>query len=239
MLIDAIVLAGGRSSRLGGTPKAELLLHGRSLLSHALDAVTAARRVVLVGPLPPAGLPPGVLLTRERPPFGGPAAAIAAGMAALAASESAPSTHTLVLACDMPGIGPAVGLLLAAAAADPTGDGAIGLDGQRRQPLAAVYRSARLAAAINGRRGAVTGLSMGRLIGELHPQEVQLPAHSSDDVDSWDDAARLGVQHPPATPDQRSQHEQRSQHDQTSQHEQRSQHDQTSQHEQRSQHEHA
>ena len=207
MLIDALVLAGGRSSRLGGTPKAELLLRGRSLLWHALDAVTAARRVVVVGPPPRGPLPPGVLLTREDPPFGGPAAAIAAGMAALASSETVPSTHTLVLACDMPGIGPAVGLLHAAAGEHPVADGAIGVDGQRRQPLAAVYRSASLADAISGQGDAVAGLAVGRLIGGLRLLEVPLPAHSSDDVDSWADAARLGARHPTTAFEQWSQHE--------------------------------
>lgn len=85
MLLDAIVLAGGRSSRLGGSPKAELLVEGRRLVDIAVEAALAAgcRHVVVVGPDALAPLPTAVALTRENPPFGGPAAALAAGLTAL------------------------------------------------------------------------------------------------------------------------------------------------------------
>ncbi|WP_043436145.1 NTP transferase domain-containing protein, partial [Arthrobacter sp. I3] len=78
MEFDAIILAGGRSSRLGGVPKSGLIYDGATLLERSLRAAGAARRTVVVGP-DPGGLPGGVLTCREEPPFAGPAAAIAAG----------------------------------------------------------------------------------------------------------------------------------------------------------------
>lgn len=190
MLTDAIVLAGGRSTRLGCTPKAELRLGGRSLLEHALDAVSSARRIVVVGPAPHAPLPAGVLRTRESPLFAGPAAAIAAGLDALAASEPLPSAHILVIACDMPGIAPAVELLLANAA---DGDGTIGIDDDRLQPLVALYNTSSLVAAVAQHDEQLAGLSMFRLIGELQLTELALPSRASDDIDTWADADRFGA----------------------------------------------
>lgn len=88
-LFDAVVLAGGRSTRLDGRAKADLALDGARLVDRAVGAAVAAgaRRTVVVGPeeLEVAG----AIATRERPPFGGPVAAIAAGLAALAAAETA------------------------------------------------------------------------------------------------------------------------------------------------------
>uniref|UniRef100_UPI0039EF6021 molybdenum cofactor guanylyltransferase n=1 Tax=Sinomonas sp. G460-2 TaxID=3393464 RepID=UPI0039EF6021 len=54
LAFDAIVLAGGRSSRLGGYPKPRLVYEGVTLLDRALGAVSAARRVAVVGPEPDA-----------------------------------------------------------------------------------------------------------------------------------------------------------------------------------------
>ena len=88
MEFDAIILAGGRSSRLGGVPKSGLIFDGATLLERSLRAADAAGRIVVVGP-DPGDLPDGVLSCREDPPFAGPAAAIAAGLGALAASAPA------------------------------------------------------------------------------------------------------------------------------------------------------
>ena len=87
---DAIVLAGGRGSRLGGVSKPGVTVGGRRLLDIALAAVASARQVVVVGDLP---VPDGVRLTREDPPFGGPVAGVAAGFEFL--PEHAPWTLLL------------------------------------------------------------------------------------------------------------------------------------------------
>ncbi len=112
---DAIVLAGGRASRLGGTPKPGLLLDDRPLLAHALDAVRDAEAVAVVGP-EDLDVPAGVRLTREEPPFGGPVAGIDAGLHALD-RPGAPSVVVL-LAVDVPGAAPMIPQLVRALSSD-------------------------------------------------------------------------------------------------------------------------
>src|SRR6478735_1342468 len=123
---DAIILAGGRSSRLGGVPKSGLIFDGAALLERSLRAADAAGQIVVVGP-DPGDLPDGVLSCREEPRFAGPAAAIAAGLGALAASyagrpEAAAPPFVLVLACDMPRAAAAVNALRQALAGVPGAD---------------------------------------------------------------------------------------------------------------------
>ena len=93
----AIVLTGGRSSRLGGTPKATLSSDGQPLVEVVLDAVRDARMRVVVGEGP---VPAGVLVTQEEPRYAGPAAAVAAGLRALRAAEVT-SPWTVVLALSL------------------------------------------------------------------------------------------------------------------------------------------
>ncbi|MFT4082535.1 MAG: NTP transferase domain-containing protein, partial [Nocardioides sp.] len=75
----AIVLAGGRGSRLGGVDKATLEIGGRSLLHRVLAACADAAEVVVVGD-PVAGTE--ARFVREQPPYAGPAAALLAGWTA-------------------------------------------------------------------------------------------------------------------------------------------------------------
>lgn len=207
MLVDALILSGGRSSRLNGVPKARLRYRDRTLLEQTLTAVSAVatahpvalRRIVVVGEVTGSSLPPDVLVTREEPPYSGPAAGIAAGLTALESADPIPSDYTLVLACDMPGIDAAVAPLLGALPAQP-GDGVIAVDGGHRlQPLAAAYRTAQLAAAAESKRasGILDGLSAFRLIAGLALTEVTVPQGATDDVDTWADAERFGVARPP------------------------------------------
>lgn len=237
MRIDAIVLAGGRSSRLGGVPKAHLRHGKHTLLEHTIAVAAAhALRVVVVGDV--ATVPEGILTAREDPPFGGPAAGLAAGddvLVTSAASEDV-SDFTLVLACDMPRVEVAVAGMLAAlteadedyarlTAAPGAGpspesgdqthvharrqghtsggqfDGVIAVDAsQNRQPLAAIYSTKRLRAAIDVKRraGALDGLSVFSLIGDLALVPVFVPSGSTDDVDTWADAERFGMRAEPA-----------------------------------------
>jgi molybdopterin-guanine dinucleotide biosynthesis protein A len=82
-VLDAIILAGGRAERLGGVSKPDLVVGGRSLLATAIEAARAAgcARIVVVGP--PELDAPGCTVVREDPPFGGPVAAVAAGLSAV------------------------------------------------------------------------------------------------------------------------------------------------------------
>lgn len=198
MVIDAIVLAGGRSSRLGETPKAKLNYGQRTLLEHAVAAVGFARATVVVGDA--AGIRiPGTLTTREEPAFGGPAAAIAAGIHRLAQSQAVPSDFIFVLACDMPAASVATAALREALGGGIASDGLIAIDGEQHpQPLAAVYRTESLATATaeHGRLRGLDGLSMVRLIANLTLTPTAVPPGSTDDVDTWEDAARFGIVRP-------------------------------------------
>ncbi|MEV6278416.1 NTP transferase domain-containing protein [Nocardia sp. NPDC051832] len=95
---DAIVLAGGRASRMGGVDKPAIVIGGRSMLDAALAAVGGCARTVVVGPYR-AELDPAVLQVREVPPGSGPVAAIEAGLHAL---HPEPAPLVVVLAADMP-----------------------------------------------------------------------------------------------------------------------------------------
>ncbi|HNV10171.1 MAG TPA: NTP transferase domain-containing protein [Propionibacteriaceae bacterium] len=179
---DAIILAGGRGSRMGGISKADLVVGGERLLDGVLRAASSAARIVVVGDTP---VPPGVLVTREDPPGTGPAAGLVAGLAAI----TDPSPWTLVLACDLPDAPAAVARLLASDP-DPASDGrAVVDDAGRPQHLLALYRSASL------RRAAVTygdpanrsvrGLVAGLLLDAVDPGDAD-----PDDVDTWEQHAR-------------------------------------------------
>ena len=197
---DALILAGGRSSRLGGTPKQDLVFEGTTLLDSALAAASGARRTVVVGPTP-ATLPPGVMACREQPEFAGPAAAIATGLQVLD-REGGSSEYTLVLACDMPLVSGAV-LELKAELSRTRGhqpDGIVACTDDtggrsRMQPLAAFYRTAVLqksAGELAARNELING-SVRALLASLDLQLVLVPRVSTADVDTWDDAAALGV----------------------------------------------
>lgn len=221
MEFDAVILAGGRSSRLGGVPKARLNFDGATLLERSLLATRGARRTVVVGPVR-EDLPAGVLYCREDPPFSGPAAALAAGMAALAAADDegpglGQAPLTLVLACDMPLVSGAVAALLADQAghsgagasngtafdgarsggAGSTGSVAVSADG-RTQPLVGLYGTAALQRSVDdaARRGALVGGSVFGLLASLELRSVLVPPGSTDDVDTWDDADALGIPRP-------------------------------------------
>lgn len=193
---DAVVLAGGRAARLGGASKAGLVVDGARLLDRALEASTRARAVVVVGPPelavslpgPAAGAPgPGLVLTQEDPPFGGPVAGVAAGLRAVPAS-SAP--WVLLLAVDVPHAAEAVGFLERAVSREPV-DGAYLVRDGRPQWLVGLYRRAALDLVLGEIQ--VDGAAMRRLVGGLRCTEVPDPAGWSDDIDTPADAARLGA----------------------------------------------
>lgn len=211
---NAVILAGGRSSRLDGTPKALLQASGRTLLAAALDAAAGACACAVAGPPSLSAVVEesghgAALLVREDPPFSGPAAALAAAWTALAERDSH-AGHlqpgwTLVLACDMPFISRAVAALLAAARSteaevasgrmDPC-ESLLALDETgTAQPLAALYRTAHLGGAVHqpDRPGGLENLSMRRLLAKVQWRGVAVPAHSTADIDTWEDARRWSV----------------------------------------------
>jgi molybdopterin-guanine dinucleotide biosynthesis protein A len=181
---DAIVLAGGRSRRLGGIDKPSLLVGGRSLLDTALAACTGARVTVVVGPQ--RATVRDVRWTLESPPGSGPLAALAAGIAELGTADA--SGVVVVLAADLPSVDAhVVSRLLAAAEAGV--DGAVVVDGTGQvQPLLAAYRRPALDRALRAvhdpRNRPVRGI-----LDQLRLVEV-VDAGAAADIDTPDDLAR-------------------------------------------------
>lgn len=91
--MSALVLAGGASTRLG-EDKPAALVGGVPLLDRVLGALSNEADVVVVGPARRTARP--VRFVLEQPPGGGPVAAIAAGLAQLAAERC------FLLAADLP-----------------------------------------------------------------------------------------------------------------------------------------
>lgn len=178
LAFDAVILAGGRGSRLGGVSKADLIVGGVRLLDRVLDAAAGARTTVVVGT---AAVPPGVHTTMETPPGSGPAAGLAAGLAAIAD----PAPLTLILAVDLPDAATAVAALHAASAEDPDADYAIrGSDGQPEW-LLGLYRTSSLHRAL-----AAYGDPRNRSIrGLLRPLGATLVGADTHDLDTWADHA--------------------------------------------------
>jgi molybdopterin-guanine dinucleotide biosynthesis protein A len=196
---DAILLAGGRSSRLGGIDKTALRHHGVTLLDAAATAVSGAHRTVLVGPQAATDVATDVTVARENPPFSGPAAALLTGVAALAdgdADEGAEDDGAglvVVLACDLLAPAAALGQLTAAMTALDYRDGAIAVDDDgRRQPLLAVYRLSALRRLLETARDA-EGVSLRRLLEPLALAEVHVASAVLADVDTAEAAARHGI----------------------------------------------
>ena len=190
-LSAAVVIAGGQGRRLGGRDKPALLLGERSLLDIAIDAVGDCP-IVVVGPS--RDLPAGILATREEPAGGGPAAGVAAGVAALPVLPA--GALLAVLAADLPGIAPftlrrlATALATADSATAPAPDGAVLIDAAgRRQFLIGVWRADRLAAAI-ALRPTWDGAPLRALLGPLHVLEIPGVDRETDDVDTPDDWQR-------------------------------------------------
>ncbi|MDR5698786.1 molybdenum cofactor guanylyltransferase [Agromyces aerolatus] len=197
MTIDcgAILLAGGRGSRMSGARKPLLEVGGRSLLEHAHRAASWCDPVTVVGDVRDARLN-GVEWVREDPPFGGPAAAVAAALSSWAGRGDSPA-WTLVLACDLPGAGPAVARLRRAAQ-----DAALETDGVcladpsgRTQWLTGLYRTSVLTARAAALPDAARDASIRSLLDGLAIEVVPAPAAETADIDTWEDleTARAGT----------------------------------------------
>lgn len=157
----AIVLTGGASRRLGRDKITEVVA-GRRLIDRVLAALPVP--VVVVGPDPGTG----VLVTREDPPGGGPAAGIAAGLALVE------TPYAGVLAADMPFAAPTLlGL------PNPTRDAVVPRAAGHPQPLCARYSTEALRAA-----RPQAGMSMRALLDRLDVEYVDLPEAAFADIDT-------------------------------------------------------
>lgn len=178
--MGAIVLAGGRASRLDGAPKPLLEVAGVSLLQGSLDAVAGCDPVVVAGPELIDS--PGVRWVREDPPFGGPVAGI------LAALPLITTERVLILATDLPRASEAVGVLREAAALAPIADGlCLADESGRPQWLTGIYRTAALREAAGSLPTGGANASMRMLLADLEIGTVRAPEGVTLDVDTWQD----------------------------------------------------
>ncbi|GAB6899729.1 molybdenum cofactor guanylyltransferase [Kineosporia succinea] len=195
-----VVLAGGTGERLGGVDKAAIEVAGVSLLDGVLLATTAAETTVIVGQARPTVR--DVAWAREDPPGTGPLAGLFAGVEAL--GPDAPGL-TAVFATDLTRLGAAdVRRLVNALATTPEAeaDAALFVDAEgRRQPLAAVYRTAVLTRVLRSLLP-LDGKPVRALVKLLGVVEV--PDHgASQDCDTPEQLARLKSDEPdqPDEPD--------------------------------------
>ncbi len=169
-----------------GTDKAHARLAGIPLLRRVLGAIPRGVPVVLVGPPPSMALDRDVVVTREDPPGGGPAAGLAAGLVLVS------TPVVVVLATDLPFLGGLPASLVEELAAGDL-DAVLAVDAEgREQPLCAAYRADALRAAITA-VGDPDGAAVRRLLPHLRTKGLRPAAQNMDpatDVDTPDDLAR-------------------------------------------------
>jgi molybdopterin-guanine dinucleotide biosynthesis protein A len=178
MTAAAIVLAGGRSARLGGVAKATVEIDGIPLIDHVYAAVRGCTPIIAVGPESIAR--PGIRVVREEPPFGGPAAGVAAAVGTLGGSDA---VETWVLACDLPRAAELVAQLAALPIPDDA-DAVVAMDDDgRMQWLAGRYRVSALMGAV-ARHPETTGISVRTLFEGLRLHPVA-DGGAAVDLDTW------------------------------------------------------
>jgi len=170
----AIVIAGGRGTRMGGIDKPGLELDGATLRERAIGAARAA------------GLEPIVHLGPEVD--GGPVAALAAGLAGLGSEE------VVVLAGDLVRPAAVIAALVGAQRIAPEGADADGADGAvlvdpdgREQWLAARYRVAALRAALDALPDGTRDAALRAVTCGLDLRRVLVDAAVVADIDTWQD----------------------------------------------------
>ncbi len=175
---DAILLAGGRGSRVGGAVKPLFEVGGTTLLAAAVDGVRAAGagRVIVAAPVLNAAL--DVTWVREDPPFGGPVAGLVAALPLVQTAE------VWVLACDLPTVGSAVALL---STVPLEGDGVCLGSGGRAHWLIGRYRTAALRRAASALSDGGRDAAVRTLLGRLDVAVIPASHVLTRDVDTWDD----------------------------------------------------
>lgn len=174
------MLAGGRSSRLGGRDKARLQLAGVALVDRVVSAARGcgAVRVIVVGDADVTARADEVV--RETPRFAGPAAAVHAGLNRVSAAE------TLLLSCDL--VNPDA--VCAALSARFNGhDGVVIEEHGFRQWLAGRYRTDALRDAFARVAQPLADQSLRSVLASLRLDGIRVRTRLSADIDTPDDYA--------------------------------------------------
>lgn len=176
---SAIVLAGGRGSRLGGVDKATVVVAGQTLLERSLTAVNSARETVFVGHSP---VPEPIRRTLEDPPDGGPVAGIIAGFQTL----DTEAEWILVLAVDQPAADQVIPNILTAMSNAPDEVDVICTFDEDDFPqwLLAAYRRNAIEQAANAHAPG-HGVSMKRFTADMNFHRIE--STFAGDIDTWDD----------------------------------------------------
>lgn len=185
--LTALLVSGGKATRLGGITKTALTVDGVPLIKRALTAVRGVSPhcpAVVVGDTHGLDDLGHVTHLRENPPFSGPAAAIATGV------EHVTTNLVAVLAADLPLIDAhtiralidAVGQADCAVAVDPTG---------RVQYLTAVWRTRALAQVVSAAE--VAHRPAHTLYDRCEWVPVHLEQATTADIDTYADAQRFGM----------------------------------------------
>ncbi|MBI2491579.1 MAG: molybdenum cofactor guanylyltransferase [Candidatus Rokubacteria bacterium] len=111
MRVTGVIQAGGRSTRMGGRPKALMELGGRRIVERVLDAVApAVDDLLLVTNTPDLYASLGLPMVADVYPDAGSLGGIYSGL------KAAPGETAFTVACDMPFLHPAVVRLVVARA---------------------------------------------------------------------------------------------------------------------------
>ena len=139
MRVTGVIQAGGKSTRMGGRPKALLELGGRRIIERVLDAIApVVDDVLIVTNTPDVYGFLGVPMVPDAYPEHGSLGGIFTGLAA------APGDAAFTVACDMPFLHRDVARLVVARAGD--GDVVIPRVGEQLETLHAAYGKACLPA---------------------------------------------------------------------------------------------
>ncbi len=133
--ITAVILAGGRGSRMGGRDKGLVKLGGKTMIEHVIATLAPQAGALMINAnrnladYQALGYP---VVRDELDGFQGPLAGI------LAALHVIPSQYLLCAPCDVPGLPADLGQRLAAALLDQQGEMAVVHDGKSLQPAFAL-----------------------------------------------------------------------------------------------------
>ena len=189
MSVGAVVLAGGRSARMG-TDKAVLDFCGRRMIDVVAGRLGELTDRVVVVTKNRAGLEPiDAIVQEDEEPFAGPLPALVAGLRVTACAQN------VVVACDMPFLNVAL-LRRLAEELDGVTDAVVPVTDDGPQPLHAAYGDcavepllASIAAGVRSLRGALERLRV-RWVAENEWRSIDHDGRSFLNVNTRDELQR-------------------------------------------------